>query len=180
MTSHLIMVPPNPEKRNIGWHRDGGNPRPSAGGPQSRLSLKIGYFLRDLLEPNMGSLGVVPGSHLIEDPIPWKDDEPNPEGAVELKVHAGDAVIFENRLYHAGYPNHSDQTRVVLYYGYGYRWLKPIDYQGSMPDDVLAKCSPIGRQLLGARASHLGYHIPTDEDAPLKAWFAERFGETWI
>lgn len=25
-TSHLIIVPPNPQKRNIGWHPDGGQP----------------------------------------------------------------------------------------------------------------------------------------------------------
>src|SRR5688572_8444276 len=26
MTSHLIMVPPNPDERNVSWHRDGGTP----------------------------------------------------------------------------------------------------------------------------------------------------------
>ncbi|HTL52916.1 MAG TPA: phytanoyl-CoA dioxygenase family protein, partial [Planctomycetota bacterium] len=126
MTSHCIMVPPNPEKRNIGWHRDGGNPRPTQCGMDGRSSLKIGYFLTDLLENNMGSLMVVPGSHKLPGTTLAGWDKQDPPGAIELKVHAGDAVIFENRCYHAGAPNLSTQTRIVLYYGYGYRWLKPI------------------------------------------------------
>lgn len=176
MTSHLIMVPPDPSKRNIGWHRDGGNPRPTAGGPDCFNSLKIGYFLTDLLQPNMGSLMVVPGSHKLPGTVLKGWDKQDPPGAIELKVEAGDAVIFENRVYHAGAPNFSNQTRIVLYYGYGYRWLKPIDYGGTFPDELLAQCSPIGRQMLGAKSSHLGYHIPTEEDVPLKPWYLERFG----
>src|SRR5690606_21039861 len=57
-TSHLIMVPPNPEKRNIGWHPDGGSPPIGVNGIRAFASLKVGYFLTDLLEPNMGSLMV--------------------------------------------------------------------------------------------------------------------------
>ncbi|MGH7143388.1 MAG: phytanoyl-CoA dioxygenase family protein [Planctomycetota bacterium] len=183
MTSHLIMVPPDPAQRNIGWHRDGGNPRPtmgSGGGGDCRMSLKIGYFLTDLLESKMGSLMVVPGSHQLPGTTLAGWDRQDPPGAIELKVHAGDAVIFENRVYHAGAVNHSAQTRVVLYYGYGYRWLKPIDYGGAFPEEILAQCSPIGRQLLGAKTSHLGYHIPSEEDVPLRAWYEERFGKALL
>lgn len=178
-TSHLIIVPPSDEKRNIGWHDDGGTPRPKVNGIRPLMSLKIGYFLTDLLEPDMGQLMVVPGSHVMPGGPKFTEGKSNPEGAIQLNVRAGDAVLFEQRVWHAGAPNHSQATRVVLYYGYGYRWQKPIDYE-SMPDDLLRKCSPIGRQLLGAKISHLGYYIPSDEDCPLKAWYRERFGETWI
>lgn len=58
-------------------------------------------------------------------------------------------------------------------------WQKPIDYD-ALPKELLDKCDPIGRQLLGAKASHLGYFIPTEEDCPLKPWFRDRFGETWM
>jgi hypothetical protein len=67
---------------------------------------------------------------------------------------------------------------VVLYYGYNYRVMRPIDYD-TMPQSLLDKCSPIGKQLLGHKATHLGYFIPTDADCPLKPWYIERFGETW-
>lgn len=175
-TSHLIMVPPNPDKRNTGWHDDGGKPFFAVNGVRPFMSLKVGFFLTDLLQENMGSLMVVPGSHKVSGPPPWDEGARDPRGAVELKVHAGDAVIFQQGTWHAGAPNLSEQTRVVLYYGYGTRLLRPIDYD-TMPEELLAKCSPIGRQLLGDKATHLGYYIPTDEDVPLKQWYVERFGE---
>jgi ectoine hydroxylase-related dioxygenase (phytanoyl-CoA dioxygenase family) len=178
MTSHLIMVPPNPDQRNIGWHDDGGAPVIGVNGIRAFGSLKVGYFLTDLLEPNMGALMVVPGSHRLQGRPPVEEGARDPIGAIELKVKAGDAVIFQQGVYHAGAPNYSTQTRVVLYYGYNFRVSRPIDYD-TMPSELLAKCSPIGKQLLGYRATHLGYYIPTDADCPLKAWFTEQFGETW-
>ncbi|MEZ4865482.1 MAG: phytanoyl-CoA dioxygenase family protein [Caldilineaceae bacterium] len=179
MTSHLIMVPPHPEKRNIGWHDDGGSPALRVNGIRAFGSLKVGFFLTDLLEPNMGSLMVVPGSHRLQGSPPFAPDSRDPIGAVELKVHAGDAVIFQQGVWHAGAPNYSTQTRVVLYYGYGYRVFRPIDFE-QMPPALLAKCTPIGKQLLGYKASHLGYFIPTDADVPLKAWCQEHFGDNWM
>ncbi len=179
MTSHLIMVPPDPEKRNIGWHDDGGQPALSVNGIRAFGSLKVGYFLTDLLEPNMGSLMVVPGSHRLQGRPPFEPGARDPIGAVELKVRAGDAVLFQQGVWHAGAPNLSTQTRVVLYYGYGYRVFRPIDFE-QMPAELLAKCTPIGKQLLGHKASHLGYFIPTAADAPLKAWAEEHFGPDWI
>lgn len=177
-TSHLIVVPPDPEKRNIGWHPDGGKPGIGMHGRRALASLKIGYFLTDLHESNMGALMVVPGSNRMDGGPSFLDGARDPVGALELKVSAGDAVIFGQATWHAGAPNFSDQDRMVLYYGYGYRVLRPIDYE-TMPDSLLAKCSPIGKQLLGHKTSHLGYFIPSDEDAPLKAWYQERFGATW-
>ncbi len=178
-TSHLIMVPPGGGERNIGWHDDGGVPRPKVNGVRPLVSLKIGYFLTDLLEPDMGQLMVVPGSHLMPGGPKFSNGKANPGGAIQLMVRAGSAVFFQQRLWHAGALNYSNATRVVLYYGYSYRWQKPIDYE-SMPAALLEKCTPIGRQLLGAKSSHLGYYVPSDEDCPLKAWYRERFGETWI
>ena len=67
----------------------------------------------------------------------------------------------------------------MLYYGYAYRVFRPIDYE-RMPPEILEKCSPIGRQLLGHKETHLGYFIPTEADAPLKQWCIERFGEDWM
>lgn len=178
-TSHLIIVPPNPQKRNIGWHPDGGQPPIGLYGRRALASLKVGFFLTDLLEPNMGALMVVPGSHRMDGPPVHLEGERDPVGAVELKLQAGDAVIFGQGTWHAGAPNYSHQARVVLYYGYSYRILRPTDYD-SMPAELLAKCSAVGRQLLGAKSTHLGYFIPTPEDAPLKQWYIDHFGETWV
>ncbi|MEM7028879.1 MAG: phytanoyl-CoA dioxygenase family protein [Chloroflexota bacterium] len=179
MMSHLITVPPHPEKRSIGWHPDGGTPKFYVDGRQALTSLKIGYFLTDLLETNMGALMVVPGSHRLSGKPPFPKDARDPIGAIELKVKAGDAVIFHQGTWHASAPNYSDQTRVVLYYGYGYRVLRPTDYI-TMPQTLLDKVSPIGKQLLGHKETHMGYILPTEADCPLKAWYEERFGENWI
>lgn len=177
-TSHLIIVPPRPGETNIGWHSDGGSPAIQVGGIRALASLKVGFFLTDLPRPNMGSLMVVPGSHRKRHEPVIPEGRRDPEGAEELALAAGDAVIFGQGVWHAGAPNTSDRERIVLYFGYGFRLLRPIDYE-AMPEDLLARCTPIGRQLLGARSSHLGYYIPTDEDVPLKAAFREWFGETW-
>jgi ectoine hydroxylase len=178
-TSHLIMVPRNPDERNIGWHQDGGSPGARVGGVRALTSLKVGFFLTDLPERNMGSLMVVPGSHRLAGPPAWRDGARDPEGVVELTLRAGSAVIFQQGVWHAGAPNLSDSTRIVVYYGYGYRWTRPIDYE-SFPASFLAGLTPVQRQLLGARVSHLGYYNPTDADVPLKAWYRERWGEDWI
>ena len=175
-TSHLIMVPPNPEQRNTGWHDDGGKPFFHVNGIKPFMNLKVGFFLTDLLQQDMGSLMVVPGSHRVAGRPAWEEGARDPRDAVELKLHAGSAVIFQQGVWHAGAPNLSDETRIVLYYGYGSRLLRPIDYD-NMPADLLDKCTPIGRQLLGEKSTHLGYYIPTDEDVPLKSWYVERFGE---
>ena len=179
LTSHLIMVPPRPNERNISWHFDGGSPALTVNGLRPLVSLKVGYFLTDLLEPDMGQLMVVPGSHLKPGGPVIRPGETDPEGAIQLHVRAGTAVLFQQRLWHSGAPNRSLATRIVLYYGYCYRWQKPIDYD-RMPEELLAKCSPVGRQLLGAKSTHLGNYIPTDADCPLKAKYREWFGETWI
>lgn len=175
-TSHLIMVPPRPDAaRNIGWHQDGGSPGMSVGGIRPMFSLKIGYFLTDLLEPDMGQLMVVPGSHRSAGD-PARQPNGDPVGAVQLRVKAGTAVVFANPLWHGTAPNLSPRTRIVIYFGYAYRWLKPIDYD-TMPESLITRCSPIGQQLLGKKSSHLGNYIPTDADCPLKAKYLEWFGE---
>ena len=115
-------------------------------GRRAMGGLKVGFFLTDLLEPNMGSLMVVPGSRRIQGRPPSMPQARYPIGAVELKLKAGDAVIFQHGVFHAGASNLSDQTRIALYYGYSYRVMRPIDYD-KMPVEFLQKCTPIGRQL---------------------------------
>jgi ectoine hydroxylase-related dioxygenase (phytanoyl-CoA dioxygenase family) len=179
MTSHLIAIPPDEVQRGAGWHQDGGHPLPRLDdGRMIMQSLKVGYYLVDLEQDNMGGLMVVPGSHKRGGTPPNRADG-ELEGAIEVKAKAGDALFFDQRLWHAAAPNHSDQTRMILYYGYNYRQTRPIDY-ANMPEEIMARCSPIGQQLLGKKSSHLGYWLPTDDDVPLRAWYREHFGETWI
>ena len=175
MQSHVMEATPSTERRLTGWHNDGGSPAISVNGIRAFGSLKVGYALRDLLKPNMGSLMVIPASHRMQGAPPFHADTRDPVGAVELKLAAGDAVIFQQGMWHAAAPNLSQQTRVLLYYGYGYRVFRPVDYQ-RMPEHVLEGCDNVERQLLGETVTHQGYYVPTLEDAPLRTWFEPHFG----
>jgi len=174
--SNLIEAEPSAERRLTGWHSDGGIPAITVNGIRAFGSLKVGYFLRDLsAADDMGALMLVPGSHRMQGAPPFPPGARDPIGATALKLKAGSAVIFHQGIWHAAAPNRSRQTRVALYYGYGYRVFRPVDYQ-HMPAHVLDGASPLERQLLGETVTHQGYYVPTAADVPLRAWFTKHFG----
>jgi phytanoyl-CoA dioxygenase PhyH len=178
ITSHLIVRAPSPPEADAawkasGWHRDGGTAASEMQEPHPLILMKVAYWLTDLSEPGRGAIRLIPGSHRLIGRPAQAEGAPDPYGAIELRARPGDAVIFEQRMWHAVGPNTSTLTRKSLFYGYGYRWLRPMDYV-TMPPELLARCDPIRRQLLGDAATQLGYWLPTDADAPLKAWQRER------
>ena len=174
--SHLIYYPPESKSSvNLkpgGWHQDGGRPVPEMERPQPRLSLKVGFWLTDISEPERGGIRIVPESHKGDHPPDFAD-------AMQVQVKAGTAVLFDRRMWHARGINTSETTRKVLFLGYSYRWLRGLDYN-LMPAEILAKCSPIRRQLLGDGVDVKGWWQPTDEDVPLKGWLTEHKGEEYV
>lgn len=175
-TSHMFIRPPSPPNtarshKQIGWHRDGPNPRPATvHGNEPWLYTKIGYFLTDTTIPDAGALRVVPGSHRYGGPTPeLEDGEPN--GAIEVKLKPGDAVIFENRVAHAVGPNYSAVSRKNLYYGYCWQYLRPIDFF-QQPAELLAQADEFQRQLLGDFPSPLNFYLPRTlpNGLPLERW----------
>ena len=113
--SHLDVHPQLPTKRpfRFEWHQDGGRQnREIETDPRPRLSVKYAFWLSDVSETGRGNFKVVPGSHRtnwISGP-PRRDVEwPDPEGAIEVTANAGDAVLFDRRLWHA----RSDRKSVV-------------------------------------------------------------------
>ncbi len=178
VTSHLVVRAPSPSDADAhwkaeGWHRDGGTSATEMHEPHPRLLIKIAYWLTDLSEPGRGSIRFVPGSHRMQGRPAQADGAPDPYGAIEVCAKPGDAVLFEQRTWHAVGPNLSELTRKSLFFGYGYRWLRPMDYV-TMPPELLTRCSPIRRQLLGDAQTQLGYYLPTDADVPLRAWQQSR------
>lgn len=173
ITSHLIMRAPSPPDADAswmasGWHRDGGSSSVEMQEPHPRLLIKIAYWLSDLSEPGRGAIRFVPGSNRMVGRPAQAPGAPDPYGAIELTARPGDAVLFEQRLWHAVGPNRSEQVRKGLFFGYGYRWLRPMDHV-TQPRELLDRVTPIRRQLLGDAATELGYYIPTDADVPLRA-----------
>ena len=210
-TSHLDYRPPYPEGmragavglgdgedreagyRNVDWHPDlAGNylfEAPSLDGRLPFMEIKIFYALSDLSESNCGNLWMIPGSHLRPVRELREGGGIDMKAAVELRVPPGTAVLWRTATWHCVGPNLSARTRKIMHVGYHYRWLRPTDYVEQDPE-LIARCSPIRRQLLGALApgTHpLGetpeFHPASQywmtnnpEDVPLKAWAEAQAG----
>ena len=173
--AHLIVTPPSGQPQDdqtFGWHQDSGRVNVEMEShPRPRLSLKVAYFLTDLSEPGRGNFWVVPGSHLQDAIDKPADGIGQPAGAVPVLPKAGDAVLFDRRLWHTASPNWSDMTRRVLFYGYGFRWLRTKD--DMTVENLWDSSDPIRRQLLGWSVNANGRFSPTDEDVPLRGWLRE-------
>jgi ectoine hydroxylase len=181
--------------KNLVWHPDLAGPylfeAPSLDGLLPFMEIKVGYYLSDLTEPNSGAICVVPGSHRRK-PQELRDMQHRvpADQFVELNVPANTAMLWRTQVWHCVTPNLSRNVRKVFYVGYHYRWLRPTDYVQQDPA-LLARSSPIRRQLLGALSPNgdsLGqdpawepssrYWLIKDwEDVPLKAWAEERLGQ---
>ena len=180
--SHLIYYPPEP-KGNIdlkpgGWHQDGGRPVPEMERPQPRLSLKVGFWLTDISESDRGGIRIIPESHKRDRP-PERTPNSDFEDAIQVQVKAGTAVLFDRRMWHSRGINTSEVTRKVFFLGYSYRWLRGLDYN-VIAAEVLEKCDPIRRQMLGDGVDVKGWWQPTEEDVPLKGWLSEHKGADYV
>ncbi|HLI01573.1 MAG TPA: phytanoyl-CoA dioxygenase family protein [Acidimicrobiales bacterium] len=177
--AHLIVTPPSGQERSdatFGFHQDSGRVnREMESHPRPRLSLKVAYFLSDTSVEGRGNFWVVPGSHLNDNLEKPEDGHGQPEGATPVLAKPGTAVFFDRRLWHSATPNWSDVTRKVLFYGYGYRWIRTKD--DMTVDSLWPESSPIRRQMLGWATNANGRYGPTEEDVPLREWLKEHAPE---
>ena len=100
--------------------------------------------------------GRFPRANLVQLP---KDGVGQPEGAIPVLVPANSCMIFDRRLWHAQSPNYSQAERLVLFMGYGARWLKARD--AMYVEDAMAMTTcPLRRQMLGYTTQNSGlYHV---------------------
>ena len=173
--AHLIVTPPTgqpPDNKTFGWHQDSGRVNQEMEShPRPRLSLKVAYFLSDASEPGRGNFWVIPNSHVSDTLERSPDGMGQPTGAVPVLAKPGTAVFFDRRLWHAASPNGSEVTRKVLFYGYGYRWLRTKD--DMTVQTLWEQSDPIRRQMLGAGVNANGHYSPSDADVPLRVWLRE-------
>lgn len=156
------------EELLVAWHTDGGPTLgrflPRAGDPA--LQLKTQFFLTDMPETDSGNFMLVPGSHRRL--FPKQGLDATPAEAVQLTVHAGDAVIFPWSLWHAVAPNHSGRARRSVTVRYGQLWSRPYDYE-RLPESVLARLTPRRRRLVGDLGTvHPSSYFYADEDEQLR------------
>ncbi len=179
---HLAVNPPiapdaDRTKKTLGWHQDSGRVNVEMEShPRPRLSLKVGYFLTDVSEPGSGNFWIIPRSHLSDSLKKPDNGVDDPDGAMPVCVRAGTAVFFDRRLWHAGSPNHSTRTRKVLFYGYGYRWIRTKDDM-TIPRELIERSDPVRRQILGDEINANGRYSPTDADVPLRVWLKKHHPE---
>jgi ectoine hydroxylase-related dioxygenase (phytanoyl-CoA dioxygenase family) len=173
--------PPNTnleEQASFGWHVDHQHNYEFVNGNVPRTSIRAGYFLSALDEPNMGSLKIVPGSHRYAGKPPLNPETKEPYGTVELLMEAGSLVFLDNRMWHGQCLNYSDRARVNFYIEYCARWIRPFD-RFDYSEEFMNSFDPVRKQLLGGaftdmNEGYMGYTQPKDEDVPLKAWLAQR------
>ncbi len=191
--AHMHVKPPAPEDAQVGdgwleWHQDSGRVNiEMETHPRPRLSMKVAYFLTDVSEPGRGNFYIRPGSHYSDVPIPESEISRDPrektasdipDDAIPVCVEPGTAVLFDRRLWHSRSPNTSDITRKALFYGYGYRWIRPKD--DMVVEHLYERSDPIRRQLLGDAVKNNGRYVPSDDDVPLRGWLIEQFGENAV
>jgi ectoine hydroxylase-related dioxygenase (phytanoyl-CoA dioxygenase family) len=134
--------------------------------------IKAAFYLTDLPEQNCGATLVLPGSNHLKTNLVIPDNKADPEGTVEPNLAAGDCLLFENRTWHAVGANLHGQTRKTVMFGYGYRWLKPVDYT-TQPPELLEKLNDYGKFLVGERTGgSKKFHIGADANL-LKDWAEE-------
>ena len=150
-----------------GWHRDIRIPRDLGHQALPLVGIKICYCLTDFAERNCGMTLMARGSHLKNEPLAIRSNEIDPADVevCDLQLNAGDALLFENRIFHTAAPNRSNRVSKVLIYGYAYRWMRTEVYL-EVPDPELVKKAkdPIARQLLG------GYRDVDTQPWALQEW----------
>ncbi|MFN8492983.1 MAG: phytanoyl-CoA dioxygenase family protein [Caldilineaceae bacterium] len=178
MTSHLIYRFPDPSGtpssfRPFGWHRDIAHMAEDLGYRATpRLMIKCAFYLTDLIEQDCGATLVLPGSnHLKTEPV-IPSDQSDPDGTVEPHLAAGDCLLFENRTWHAVGANLHGLTRKTVMFGYGFRWLKPVDYV-TQTSELVEKLSLFGKFLVGERLQSSRKFQIGGSVNPLKEWAEE-------
>ncbi len=138
-----------------GWHRDIGITEDLGHDNLLRVGIKVGYCLTDFPQPRSGFTMFASGSHLLPTPLPIPRGKVDPSSVLDLCLKAGDAFLFENRIFHTSAPNLSPRTSKVIILGYSYRWMggRKTNMQQVQPSQkILDQVDPIRQQLLGGES----------------------------
>ena len=172
MVSHLVYKYPSDPSvkiRRPGWHRDYAAATKVFGDHVPRVLLKCAFYLNDMTQPNSGMTLVAPGTNRDGKPIDIPEGELGPKGYVEASLKAGDCLFFENRTAHAAGINTSCNVRKAIMFGYGYRWVMPLDYRSQEPA-FLDKLDDLGQYLVGERYPKIEGYKAGGGDSPLTPW----------
>jgi len=185
--NHLDIHPGNqpPERASWNWHQDGYRQNSDVDAePRPMLAVKVGFVLSDMSATGRGATKVIKGSHRWNT-LAGRPARPNlpfdePPGAEEIVARAGDAFIFDRRLWHSRSVNTSTLTRKIVFIGYTHRWIRPLDEVDYQRDaSWFGALSPVRQQLLGAGLNNANFWGVRpdgwiDQSIPLRAELAGR------
>jgi Phytanoyl-CoA dioxygenase (PhyH) len=118
--------------------------------PTPLLQLRVGYYLTDQSQPNMGNMVMIPGTQHPQLPLPQgivPDDD-------DLPIHEvicgapGTALLFHQGVYHRTGANEMDFDRYTMHIVYAPPWLIPSDRIENNVE-FMARTTPLRRALLG-------------------------------
>lgn len=123
------------------------------------------YYLDDLT-PEHSPLKVIPRSHLSlhVDGNPYKrylrhDDE------VMVTCKAGSAAVINQSVFHANYPNYSDEDRMLLAIAYRPAWAGPLAEVEDRDPQQVAKLPPHVRSLFkNLNTRNIDFDVPNRPD----------------
>lgn len=147
-SSWCTVVPPG--FKGGGLHQDGSGLYEfrRLATPTPLVQLRIGFFLTDQTQENMGNMIMIPGTHNGSVPAPRgmsEDDLPIRE---VVCGKPGTALMFHQGVYHCGTRNEMDFHRYIMHIVFAPPWLIPSDRKRNDPA-FLARTTPLRRALLG-------------------------------
>ena len=146
------------------WHVDGPRAVPyRTFSPILPLKLRIGYWLTDVPNDNMGNLVYLPGSHAADYELEHKGTGPL-EGEKVLRCKAGTITIAHASMWHKVAANHSDRTRINMFLSYIPSW---ITGYYNFPPKFVSTLSREQRIILRAYEEKEDLSRPPREDLPL-------------
>ncbi|WP_417392356.1 phytanoyl-CoA dioxygenase family protein [Gimesia sp.] len=134
-------------------------------GASSPCLVRVLYYLDDLT-PEHSPFKVIPGSHLSlhADANPYRRYLSH-EDELLVTCRAGSAVIINQKVFHANYPNYSDTDRHLLAIAYRPAWAGPIgEVADYVPEQVQALPEEV-RPLFGSlNTQKIEYDLPNRPD----------------
>jgi ectoine hydroxylase-related dioxygenase (phytanoyl-CoA dioxygenase family) len=117
--------------------------------PTPLVQLRVGYFLTDQSQPNMGNLAVIPGSHNTTMRLPKGITGDNDLPIAHIVCgKPGDALMFHQGIWHRTHINEMSFDRYTMHMVYAPPWLVPSDRMGN-DKSFVARTTPLRRALLG-------------------------------
>jgi ectoine hydroxylase len=135
-----------------GFHQDGSGPYEfrRLALPTPLVQLRIGFFLTDQSQPNMGNMVMIPGSHNGSISIPRGESMETALAPIQEVIcgRPGTALIFHQGVFHCGTCNDMDYPRFIQHIVFAPPWLIPSDRTRNDPA-FLERTTPLRRALLG-------------------------------